>query len=95
MCVFRYIETMQSGRSEVSNWRRQLTASQANTAPPPPQALKLPLEWLGQSAAHHESTLSAIWALRDLMMKDALSVSRTVEYSEVSEACRAPSSTVR
>ena len=89
MCfvVFRYIETMQSGHTEVSNWRRQLTASEQNTPLPAHGAAataKLPLEWLGeQSAAHHGSTLSAIWALRDLMMKDALSLSRTIDYGEV------------
>ena len=79
----RYIENLTADRQEVSNWRRQITATEENT--PLGASGKLPVEWLGVGAAHHKNAVSAIWAMRDLMMKDALSVSRTLEFGQVSD----------
>ena len=77
----RYIENLQPDRTDISNWRKQLTATEENTPLQP--SGKLPVEWLGAGAAHHQNAVSALWALRDLMLKDTLSISRTLDYNEV------------
>lgn len=77
----KYIENLKPERQEVSNWRKQLTATQDNT-PGNPNA-KLPVHWLGNGASHHDNSTSALWALRDLMIRDTLTLSRSLEYSEL------------
>ena len=77
----RYIENLRADRQDVSNWRHQLTVSEESAAPAQPS--KLPVHWLGGGAEHHESTVSALWALRDLMLKDTLSIARTLDYNEL------------
>ncbi len=47
------------------------------------QNTKLPTQWLANGSGHHDNTVSALWALRDLMTKDALMVSRTLEFSQL------------
>ena len=65
----------------VSNWEKQLTANQENT--PVPASSKLPIHWLANGAGHHDSTTSALWALRDVMMRDALTTARTLDWNEL------------
>ena len=79
--LFRYIENLRPESNSVSNWEKQLTATQENT--PIPVNAKLPVQWLGNGAGHHETSTSALWALRDVMLKDALTVQRTLDWSEM------------
>ena len=58
-----------------------MTASPENT--PTDRSQKLPVSWLGQGVGHHDSAANALWALRDLMMKDTLTISRTLEFSQL------------
>ena len=78
---FRYIEGLHPDRPEISNWRHQLRAKEENT--PLPAGAKLPVDWLGDGVGPHGNAVSALWAMRDLMMQDSLSLARTLEYHEV------------
>lgn len=86
MCVLRYIEGLSNGSQSVGGWERSLYAKapdNLNGAHYEHQSDKLPVHWLGNGAGHHENTASALWALRDLMMKDAMTISRTLDFSQV------------
>ena len=73
MC-FRYIEGMSSGNRNIGDFEKTL-----NAAPPscvqPTSNLKLPVHWLANGPGHHDNVSNALWALRDLMLKDALNIS--------------------
>ena len=77
----RYIEGLTKENRNVSNWERSLTATQENT--PLDKQAKLPTTWLAQGEGHHGDTVTALWALRDLMLKDSLTVTRTLEFSQL------------
>ncbi|ELU08320.1 hypothetical protein CAPTEDRAFT_221993 [Capitella teleta] len=77
----RYIESLNpQDVHTVGAWERSLYATQDNTNV---QAAKLPTQWLANGSGHHESTVAALWALRDLMMKDSLTISRTLDFSQI------------
>ncbi len=65
----------------MGNWEKSLTATQDTT--PVDRNAKLPTGWLAQGAGHHGDTVTALWALRDLMLKDSLTISRTLEFSQL------------
>ncbi|KAK2168324.1 hypothetical protein LSH36_18g10050 [Paralvinella palmiformis] len=77
----RYIENLNPDSHTVGNWDRSLYATQENT--PLPNNCKLPVHWLANGVGHHENAANALWALRDLMMKDAVTISRTLEFSQL------------
>lgn len=77
----KYIENLKPERQDVSNWRKQLSATEENT--PLNGNGKLPIHWLGNGVGPHENAASALWALRDLMLKDTLVISRTLEPNEI------------
>lgn len=74
----RYIEGLASGSRSVGDWDKTLTAVPPE-APPASLNPKLPAHWLGNGPGHHENVTSALWALRDLMLRDALAISRSVK----------------
>jgi len=77
----RYIEGLTSGSGSVGCWEKSLYAKAPDTPSSAPVNDKLPLHWLGE--ANEENAVSALWALRDHMLKDALSIARTVDSAEV------------
>lgn len=45
----------------------------------PQQIAQLPVHWLGNGYGDYENPVDALWALKEHMMRDALSLSRTGE----------------
>ena len=41
---------------------------------------KLPVHWLGDG--EHENAVGALWELRDHMLRDALTISRTLDLTQ-------------
>lgn len=74
--LFRYIEGLHSDSRSISNWDRQLKASQENIEPP--DMTRLPAHWLGNGVGNHGNILNALWTLRDFMFRDALGISKLV-----------------
>jgi len=77
----RYIEGLNTSTPHLSQWERQMAATQA-TAPAPTEA-SLPGHWLAQGAGCHGSVTNALWALRDMMLKDAVGLYRTVPFDDL------------
>ncbi|XP_064633737.1 protein polybromo-1-like isoform X4 [Lineus longissimus] len=73
----RYIEGLHSDSNKVTEWDKHLAATQENT--PLQQSGKLPVNWLTNGVEQHGNAVNALWALRDLMTKDALQIQRVVE----------------
>lgn len=73
----RYIEGLQNQNRYISNWDKSLRANTDNTAVP--DASRLPTHWLGplqSSDGSSPDVVSALWMLRDHMMKDAFNVAK-------------------
>lgn len=77
----RYIEGLTTDSHTISNWNREMSATQDNT-PAIPEC-NLPGDWLAQGAGSHGSVTNALWALRDFMLKDTLSIARTVPFDDL------------
>ena len=77
----RYIEGLNPQSKSVGDWERQLTASADNT--PLQNTGKLPIHWIANGVGHHDNAVNALWALRDLMMKETLTISRTLDFSQL------------
>ena len=76
MC--RYIEGLNSESRTITEWEKTFTATPENT--PTPDESRLPAHWLANGAGNHGSVTDALWAMRDLMLKDALSIQRTLPF---------------
>lgn len=74
----RYIEGLNADHKYISDWDKNLSASQENT--PQVDENRLPSQWLAQGAGYHGNVTNALWALRDLMLKDTLNISRTLPF---------------
>uniref|UniRef100_A0A1B6CN38 Protein polybromo-1 n=1 Tax=Clastoptera arizonana TaxID=38151 RepID=A0A1B6CN38_9HEMI len=70
----RYIEGLNSESRNISNWDKQLRATQLNTELP--DISRVPGYWLGNGAGNHGNILNALWTLRDFMFRDALGISK-------------------
>jgi len=78
----RYIEGLNPhDRGSIGGWEKSLYATQEST--PLGDSGKLPVHWLAHGQDHHNNTVDALWALRDFMMKDALSISRALDFSQI------------
>lgn len=73
----RYIEGLASGSRSVGGWEKSLYAKPPDDPAGVPVSDKLPVHWLADGS--QENAVSALWALRDHMLKDALSVSRMMD----------------
>lgn len=58
----------------MSPWEKTLNASEENT--PVPDSSKLPGHWLANGERNHASLTSALWSLRDLMMRDLMKLAK-------------------
>lgn len=67
----------QEDRRRAPGWERDLTACQANTIVRDPS--KVPMHWLRPEL--QEQGMSALWNLRDHMLRDALSITTVLELS--------------
>ncbi|XP_033746616.1 protein polybromo-1-like isoform X8 [Pecten maximus] len=73
----RYIEGLSADKPHISEWEKNLSANSDNTLT---DESRLPAHWLAQGAGYHGNVTDALWALRDLMMKDTMSISRTLPF---------------
>lgn len=58
----------------MTNWEKTLNATTSNTRPTDME--RLPSHWLGNGAELHGTSLDALWALRNFMMRDALNLTK-------------------
>lgn len=73
--VYRYIEGLTVGNNNISNWDKQLRATQSSVESV--DQSKLPAHWLNSSAINnHGNIVNALWTLRDFMFRDALGISK-------------------
>ncbi|XP_041350352.1 protein polybromo-1-like isoform X3 [Gigantopelta aegis] len=77
----RYIEGLNAESKTIGDWDKTLSAARENT-PGIPES-RLPTHWLGQGAGYHGNVTSALWALRDHMLKDALSIQRIIPFDDL------------
>ncbi|XP_025107191.1 protein polybromo-1-like isoform X11 [Pomacea canaliculata] len=77
----KYIEGLNVENRTISNFKKTLIATPENT--PTPNETRLPTHWLAQGAGYHGSVTNALWALRDLMLKDTLSIARTIPFEDL------------
>ncbi|XP_078487120.1 protein polybromo-1 isoform X1 [Ciona intestinalis] len=70
----RYIEGLEKGSKTLSNWNRTLKVRERDVLLTKEEEEKLPVHWLANGKARYETTKSALWALRDLMLKDAFAI---------------------
>ena len=73
----RYIEGLTSGSRSVGGWEKSLYAKPPDNAAAVPVSDKLPVHWLADG--NEENAVSALWALRDHMLRDAITISRTLD----------------
>ena len=73
----RYIEGLRDGNPHMSNWN-QSRKPDASTMTPQ-QMAQLPVHWLGNGYGDYDNPVDALWALKEHMMRDALSLSHTGE----------------
>ncbi|KAL3851885.1 hypothetical protein ACJMK2_015582 [Sinanodonta woodiana] len=74
----KYIEGLNADSHYISDWDKNLAATQENTQTP--DESRLPGQWLAQGAGYHGNVTNALWALRDLMLKDTLNITRTLPF---------------
>ncbi|XP_057701945.1 polybromo 1, like isoform X1 [Corythoichthys intestinalis] len=69
----KYIEGLNSDSSTVSKWEQTLKAQRRDAHMTKEQESRLPAHWLKSKGAHTTMT-DALWRLRDLMLRDSLSI---------------------
>ncbi|KAL8620376.1 hypothetical protein ACOMHN_013001 [Nucella lapillus] len=77
----KYIEGLNVETRTISNFPKLLSAAADNT--PVPNEARLPTQWLAQGAGYHGSVANALWALRDLMLKDTMTIARTIPFEDL------------
>ncbi|XP_070193759.1 protein polybromo-1-like isoform X2 [Littorina saxatilis] len=77
----KYIEGLNVETRTVSNFPKMMTATADNT--PAPNEARLPSQWLAQGAGYHGSVTNALWALRELMLKDTMTIARTIPFEDL------------
>ena len=71
----QYIERLKSDQRHVSNWEKQLNANIDNTSPE--ASTRLPVNCLANGAGVHSNMVEALWALRNFMFQDCLTLARS------------------
>uniref|UniRef100_H2ZED9 Polybromo 1 n=1 Tax=Ciona savignyi TaxID=51511 RepID=H2ZED9_CIOSA len=74
----KYIEGLEKGSKTLSNWKKTLSVKENDVVMSKEEVDKLPVHWLANGKARHETTKSALWALRDLMLKDAFAIKNSL-----------------
>lgn len=71
----KYIEGYRQDTRFITPWEKTIKAREETV--PPVEATKLPLNWIGyKDQTKPEEVASALWQLRDYMMKDVLTIPR-------------------
>jgi len=78
---WRYLESLTSGSRSVGGWEKSLYAKPPDDLSATPVSDKLPVHWLADG--NHENAVSALWALRDHMLKDAIEISQTLDSAHI------------
>ncbi|XP_068230522.1 protein polybromo-1 isoform X3 [Palaemon carinicauda] len=68
----KYIENLD--KPFISNWEKHLMASQESTVVN--DSGRLPAQWLANGPGTHGTVVTALWALREYMMKDSLGIAK-------------------
>ncbi|XP_064120960.1 protein polybromo-1-like isoform X5 [Macrobrachium nipponense] len=68
----KYIENLD--KPFISNWEKHLMASQDSTVVN--DSGRLPAQWLANGPGTHGTVVTALWALREYMMKDSLGIAK-------------------
>ncbi|KAL3277952.1 hypothetical protein HHI36_013292 [Cryptolaemus montrouzieri] len=76
----KYIEGLQVDNQYISSWEKSLHANQENTSAPDPDKLEVVSAWLGKRADQKEEVLTALWALRNHLMRDTLGVLKNYNW---------------
>ena len=71
------MEGLRADKPYISDWDKNLTATAENTHTDPN---RLPAQWLAEGPGYHGNVSNALWALRDMMLKDTLNISRTLSF---------------
>ena len=69
----KYIERLKPDKNHVSNWETQLKANSDNSIP---DRSVLPVSWLQNGAGSHGNVVDALWALRQFMFQDCLTLAK-------------------
>ncbi|XP_036370884.1 protein polybromo-1 isoform X2 [Octopus sinensis] len=77
----RYIEGLNSNSRCVSDWNKTLTATPETVSTQSEK--RLPTHWMSHGSNYHGSITNALWALRDLMLKDTLNITRTLPFDDL------------
>ena len=83
----KYIENLRPDVHHISNWQQQLNATPENTPMTADREQKIQncTQWLSNGPGMHGTQLNALWALRNLMFQDCLTLAKkTDEYSTYS-----------
>lgn len=62
----------------ISPWEKTLHATQENTPPPDPEKLNSVAAWLGSKVNQQDNVLTALWALRNQLLRDTLGLQKTL-----------------
>ncbi|CAH1167174.1 unnamed protein product [Phyllotreta striolata] len=74
----KYIEGLTTENKHLSQWERTLHASQENAPEPDSEKLKQVAQWLGRKTDQHDNVVAALWTLRNQLLKDTLSLHKTL-----------------
>jgi len=77
---FRYIEKLDKDSKSVGNWEQALSIQESDVIISREDEAKLPVDWLGNGKGRHPTIKSALWSLRDYMMKDALLLRNVTDW---------------
>ena len=69
--IIRYIKGLRDNQRFLSNWSQLADKPHTNTSN------KLPYHWLAENHGYENAT-EALWALRDHMLRDAVTLSKLV-----------------
>ncbi|XP_077995606.1 protein polybromo-1-like [Glandiceps talaboti] len=75
----RYIEGLRAESKTVTDWDKNLNIRPEDVPLSHQQKAKLPSQWLANGPGPRGDTVKALWNLRDLMLHDALRLSRTYD----------------
>ncbi|KAK9745833.1 BAH domain [Popillia japonica] len=74
----KYIEGLNAENRFISPWEKTLNVTQESVPTPDPEKLTSVTTWLGSKVNQQENVLNALWALRNQLLKDTLSLQKTL-----------------
>jgi protein polybromo-1 len=74
----KYIEGLQLDNKHISPWEKNLCSNQEIIPTPELDKLQNVTAWLGKKADQQDNVVSALWSLRNRLLKDTLSLQKTL-----------------